>query len=87
MRIRITIFAVISLIVFTACGGKDATLPAEGPDSNEEALYEAAQKNMRIGNYPRAIGMIDQLELFFPFSEYTRRARLDVIYANYKVGN
>ncbi|MDH3646399.1 MAG: outer membrane protein assembly factor BamD [Gammaproteobacteria bacterium] len=74
-------------MILAACGGKDATLEEQARNSNDATLYDNAQRQMKIGGYDRAIAMLEQLELYFPFSEYTRRARLDLIYAYYKVGN
>ncbi|MDH3589924.1 MAG: outer membrane protein assembly factor BamD, partial [Gammaproteobacteria bacterium] len=76
------------MLLMTACGGKDATIEEGGrARSTDGDLYADAQRQIQLGGYERAIAMLEQLELFFPFSEYTRRGQLDLIYSYYKVGN
>lgn len=72
-------------LALTACGGKDVL--DKKPLANDEGIFRDAQRQLEIGSYERAINMMEQLTLFYPFSQYTRRARLDLIYAHYKVGN
>ncbi|MBT8136681.1 MAG: outer membrane protein assembly factor BamD [Gammaproteobacteria bacterium] len=75
-------------LLLAACGGKDATLDEEGRSRrNDATLYETAKKQIDVGGYDRAVTLLEQLEIYFPFSEYTRRGQLDLIYAYYKVGN
>ena len=76
------------MLLMTACGGKDATVEEGGRSRNTDGeLYADAQRQIQLGGYERAIAMLEQLELFFPFSEYTRRGQLDLIYSYYKIGN
>ncbi len=76
------------LALTAACGGKDATVEDQPRTSRDDAwLYNEAQRQINLGGIERAIAFMEQLELYYPFSEYTRRARLDLVYAYYKVGN
>lgn len=90
MQTRFSTLLALSLfaLLLSACGGKDATLDGEGRSrQNDAALYEMANKQIEVGGYERAVALLEQLEIYFPFSEYTRRGQLDLIYAYYKVGN
>lgn len=42
---------------------------------------------MNIGGFAQAVGLLERLELFYPFSEYTRRGQLDLIYAYHRNGD
>ena len=76
------------VLILAGCGGKDATLDDQARNSTDDSkLYNDAQRQLEIGSHDRAIAMLEQLELFFPFSQYTRRARLDLIFAYYKTGD
>ena len=68
------------------CGGRDA-VNEDAPRSGEVQLYEEAVRQIRRSGYQQAIILLERLELYFPFGEYTRRGQLDLIYAYYKAGN
>lgn len=85
----ITILALsLTALLLASCGGKNATVEEEGRSRQTDAtLYNDARRQMGIGSYERAIALLEQLELYFPFSEYTRRGQLDLIYSYYRIGN
>lgn len=82
MRSSNPIFILLTLLALSALSGcgKDATLE-DGPRKPAAQLYEEASRQLTVGGYPQAIALLERLELFFPFSEYTRRGQLDLIYA------
>lgn len=86
IKSTLTAALLASTLVLAGCGGKDATLENK-PRTNDAEIFDSAQRQLDIGSYERAIALMEQLTLFFPFSKYTRRARLDLIYAYYRVGN
>jgi outer membrane protein assembly factor BamD len=75
---RITAAAFISVLMLAGCGRKDDIV--QGPD----ALYERAEKSLGNGNYANAIFYLEQLEARYPFSNVSKQAQLDLIYAYYK---
>jgi len=77
-RIVLLVFAVAAL---AACGRGDIQQNL-GP----ELLYERGQEMMNAGNYGGAVAYFQQLEASYPFSNLTRQAQLDIIYAYYKAG-
>ena len=84
-----TLTRALILLTLTAalagCGGNKAATE-RGPGSGAAQLYEEAARQLNLGGYQQAIGYLERLELFFPFSEYTRQGQLDLIYAYYKTG-
>lgn len=62
-----------------ACGRNDIVQNA-GP----ELLYERGSDMLNGGNYQGAIQYFLQLEATYPFSNVTRQAQLDIIYAYYR---
>ena len=65
-------------LTLTGCGRKDNIV--QGPD----ALYERAEKSLGNGNYANAIIYLEQLEARYPFSNFSKQAQLDLVYAYYK---
>lgn len=74
----VLIAALLAALAVTACGRKDNII--QGPD----ALYERAEKSLGNGNFANAIIYLEQLEARYPFSNYSKQAQLDLIYAYYK---
>ena len=67
-------------LILAACGGRDRTAEQLQP----EKLYEHAHNAMMGGDYRGAVRYYEALEARFPFSEYSRQAKLDIIYSYYK---
>ena len=67
-------------LILAACGGRDRTAEQLQP----EKLYEHGHKSMLAGDYRGAVRNYEALEARYPFSEYSRQAKLDIIYAYYK---
>ncbi|NND59615.1 MAG: outer membrane protein assembly factor BamD [Gammaproteobacteria bacterium] len=84
---RLLIIPVVLAVILTipACGGRNAT-EEDAPTRGAAQLYEDASRQLGIGGYQQAIAYLERLELFYPFSEYTRRGQLDLIYAYYRNG-
>jgi outer membrane protein assembly factor BamD len=79
---RSLILALVSAAVLAGCSsGQRATfLPGEGP----EAVYQYGVDAMTEGNFVDAILYFQALQARFPFSNVTRQAQLDMIYAYYR---
>ncbi len=71
------------LLLLTGCGNKDE----RDNRSGAEELQERAQKSMGSGNFRNAIAYYEALVARFPFSNQSKQAQLDLIYAYYKNGD
>ncbi len=71
-----------TMISLTAGCGKRNEVIQGGADT----LYERATRSMDNGNFRNAIAYFEQLEARYPFSNVTKQAQLDLIYAYYKNG-
>ncbi len=54
------------------------------PDADSRRMYERASSSMESGNWAIAIRYFENLQAFFPFSDYSRQAQLDLMYAYYR---
>lgn len=57
------------------------------PITNPDQLYDKAKKDLNGGDYGSAIKSFELLESRFPFSNVTRQAQLDMMYAYYENGD
>lgn len=79
------LFAIVGLavtLVLSAGCGKRNDVVQGGADT----LYDRATKSMGNGNYRNAIAYFEQLEARYPFSNLSKQARIDLIFAYYKNG-
>lgn len=74
-----SILLVFAALMLAACGRGDLAQNL-GP----ELLYERGSNMLSAGNYQGAVQYFLQLEATYPFSNVTRQAQLDIIYAYYK---
>ena len=75
------ILVVSAGVVLAGCGdGNDNIIQDQGPD----VLYELGLESMEIGNFPTALAYFQALEARYPFSNVTRQAQLEMIYAYYR---
>ncbi len=83
MFYRSLTLALVAAAVLAGCAGnrQRATFaPGEGP----EAVYEYGIAAMAEGNFVEALLYFQALQARFPFSNVTRQAQLDMIYAFYR---
>lgn len=78
----LAIAGLAATIVLSAGCGKRNDVVQGGADT----LYERATKSMGNGNYRNAIAYFEQLEARYPFSNLSKQARIDLIFAYYKNG-
>ena len=83
MRIAIKplIVTVLLLTVLSGCGRDNDNIVQE---SGPEALYERGVSSMSSGNFQVALSYFQALEARYPFSNVTRQAQLDMVYAYYR---
>jgi outer membrane protein assembly factor BamD len=79
-----TRLAVLCLTVLTlaACSSFRSA-----PINNADQLYDRAKGELDSGDYAAAIKDLELLESRFPFSNVTRQAQLDMLYAYYENGD
>jgi outer membrane protein assembly factor BamD len=51
-----------------------------------ESLYDRGAKALRASDYSEAIRIFEALSARYPFTTQSRQARLDIMYAHYKMG-
>lgn len=73
--------AVVSAAVLIGCASdrRAAFMPGEGP----EVIYESGAEAMNSGDFRDALLYFQALQARYPFSNVTRQAQLDMIYAYY----
>ncbi|XID75441.1 outer membrane protein assembly factor BamD [Alkanindiges sp. WGS2144] len=66
---------------------KKNDLKDSGPQRSEQAYYEAAQKNLKRGQYTEANKSLEALDTYYPTGNYTEQAQLDLMYSRFKQGD
>ncbi len=73
---------VLAGLLLAGCGSREDRDLQSGAD----VLYERGQKSMSNNNFGNAIRYFEALEARYPFSNQSKQAQLDLIYAYYKDG-
>lgn len=76
----LALLAISAGLLLSGCGRDDDIIQEQGP----EFLYESGLESMGNGNYPTALAYFQALEARYPFSNVTRQAQLEMIYAYYR---
>jgi outer membrane protein assembly factor BamD len=80
------IAALVGTIVLGGCAdtrdGPQQRLSRFGPES----LYDQGQRALRASDWTEAVNIFEALNARYPFTPHGRQARLDVIYAYYRLG-
>lgn len=74
------LLALLVLALAAGCGGNGRRDMVRDADQ----AYQMAKQALDVGDYARAIFILEQIEARFPFSNATRQAQLDLMYAYYK---
>ncbi|MGD9841691.1 MAG: outer membrane protein assembly factor BamD [Steroidobacteraceae bacterium] len=72
----------LALLTLTACSSFRTP-----PITNADQLYDKAKTDLDKRDYALAIKSLELLEARFPFSNVTRQAQLDMLYAYYENGD
>ena len=80
-RILSVVVVALAAVLTAGCAGNETE---RDPRASGAELYEKAQRDLRIGNYDKAIFNLEEVQARYPFSEFARQAQLDLIYAYYK---
>lgn len=75
-----------ALLVITAlvAGCKTTTGAARFEGKTDSQLYQEGVKNVKKSRYQAAVSRFEALDALYPFSSYTQRGQLQIIYAYYK---
>lgn len=71
----------VTIVLSAGCGKRNDVV-----QGGADTLYDRATKSMGNGNYRNAIAYFEQLEARYPFSNLSKQARIDLIFAYYKNG-
>jgi len=74
------VLTVACLLLVSACGRQDRVAEQLVP----EKLYERGHRALIAGDYRGAVRYYEALEARYPFSEYTRQGKLDIIYSYFR---
>ena len=74
----------LCLLCLTFCVSACSFFNDDEPDRSSEELYQRAKDALSYGNYSDAIIKYEELETYFPFSLYAKKAILEASYAHYK---
>jgi len=77
---RVIMVACAALLIAACGGGRDKTAEQLLP----EKLYERGNRSLMSGDFKGAVRYYEALEARYPFSELSRQAKLDIMYAYYK---
>ena len=75
--------AVIGVVILLGCSGREE----RGERSTAEVVYDKAKNSMEGGSYRNAANYLEILVSSFPFSNQSKQAQLDLIYAYYRSGD
>ena len=84
---RTQVFFLISLVVaLSSCAKWGMSDEDKNPykDLSETQLYDAAKKSLNKKEYATASKQLEAMESMYPFSDYTERSQMDLIYAYYE---
>lgn len=81
---RTQIVILISLLVMLFSCAKNDEDKNPYKDLSATQLHEAAQKSLKKKEYATAAKQLEAMETMYPFSDYTEKSQLDLIYAYYE---
>lgn len=80
------ILPLCALLLVSACAGNRDRSQQRLAKLTPEALYERGRKALRSSDYGEAVRVYEALTARYPFTSQSRQARLDIIYAYYRLG-
>lgn len=81
---RITLAALIALLVTACASTKDEGEGDETKDWTAEQFYTEGKQALNGGDFETAIKSFEKLETRYPFGRYAQQAQLETAYAYYK---
>jgi outer membrane protein assembly factor BamD len=83
-RRSLALLPLLALLLVAGCAGNRDTQRLSR--LTPESLYERGHKALRASDYTQAVSIYEALTTRYPFSTEARQARLDIIYAYYRLG-
>ncbi|MEJ2515059.1 MAG: outer membrane protein assembly factor BamD [Gammaproteobacteria bacterium] len=80
-RLLSSMLVVAVLLSSAGCTLFDREERSVDPAANARQLYEKAERALETGNFRTAISNYETLTAVYPFSEYSKQAQLDLMYA------
>ncbi|MGL5949383.1 MAG: outer membrane protein assembly factor BamD [Aeromonas sp.] len=71
---------VLAAALISGCSSTKQNVPDQPP----ETLYQEARVKLDVGNYMKAIELLEAMDARYPFGPYATQVQLDLIYAYYK---
>lgn len=88
MRVT-TIYLLLLVLLSSGCSFLNKPKPKEKSETDnytEQDFYDAAQKDIKLGDWEKAIKNLEGLEAKYPFGDYAEQAQLELIYARHRSG-
>lgn len=83
-RIRPLFLVVILVVGLGGCSLFDREEEQVDPSADARKLFERASSSLRSGNWESAISNYESLTAVYPFSEFSKQAQLDLMYAYWR---
>jgi outer membrane protein assembly factor BamD len=85
-RLKFVLIPLLALALVAGCSGNKVRDQQRLARLTPEKLYERGQKSLRSADYADAVQVYEAMMARYPFAPESRQARLDVIYAYYRMG-
>lgn len=82
MKKFLTLILIIATLFTASC--KTTTGAARFESKTDKQLYEEGAQSLKKSRFQAAVSRFEALDALYPFSPYTERAQLQIIYAYYK---
>ncbi|MEO6186961.1 MAG: outer membrane protein assembly factor BamD [Steroidobacteraceae bacterium] len=85
-RLSFVLIPLLALALVSGCSSNKVRDQQRLARLTPEKLYERGQKSLRASDYADAVQVYEAMMARYPFAQESRQARLDVIYAYYRMG-
>lgn len=72
-------------LALSACSSNNSSQEESLKKQSPEALYSQSRTSMELGNYNKAVQLLEALDSRYPFGPHKTQVQLDLIYAYYKL--
>lgn len=87
MGLQHTLMQLVGIIGISLFLAACSNTPVQEPDLPEKKYYEDAQKAFEEGRPALAVQHLTDLDIRYPFGEYSEQAKLELIYAHFLAGD
>ncbi len=85
-RLSFVLIPLLALALVAGCSSNKVRDQQRLARLTPEKLYERGQKSLRASDYADAVQVYEAMMARYPFAQESRQARLDIIYAYYRMG-